>query len=122
MTLNRKELPPSKFEMIMVNAIDEALSSLGEKSKELIFFHLEQDFALKKSAIPSNLEIFADAIEEIFGAGAKFLEMLIMKRLTEKVGGFFRLEEAEMGDYLIAATDFSKKIMELFQKQQTDCQ
>ncbi|MGB9135006.1 MAG: hypothetical protein WCC63_05430, partial [Candidatus Bathyarchaeia archaeon] len=36
--------------------------------------------------ISRNVEAFAEAIEKIFGQGANYLEILIMKRLYEKTG------------------------------------
>jgi len=63
------------------------LSSLGDSAKYAIYFHLENTFNISKQGIPYKIEEFADAIEKIFGLGAKPLEILIMKRLYEKVGG-----------------------------------
>lgn len=77
------------FEEILLEAVDEALSSLGDSAKQVIYFYLEKTYKIKKQDIPHKIEEFADAIEKIFGLGAKFLEILIMKRLYEKVGGVF---------------------------------
>ena len=107
--------PTSTFDAAMLSAIDEALGSLGEKSRETIFFHLERKYDLKRNEIPSNLENFASVIETIFGPGAKFLELLIMKKFQEKIGGIFKMDEADHAEYIIAAADFSKRIVELSQ-------
>jgi adenylyl- and sulfurtransferase ThiI len=79
-------LPKSDFEEILLEAIDEGLSSLGESSKWAIYFHLEKNFKIEKQQIPQKIQDFAEALEEIFGVGANFLEILIMKRLYEKIG------------------------------------
>lgn len=75
------------FEKLMLEAVDEGLSSLGESSKQAIYFHLERSFAIKREEIPDRIGAFVQAMENIFGAGAGCLEVLIMQRLYEKVGG-----------------------------------
>lgn len=75
------------FEKLMLEAVDEGLSSLGESSRQAIYFHLERSFDIKREEIPDRVGAFAQAMENIFGAGAGCLEVLIMQRLYEKVGG-----------------------------------
>jgi hypothetical protein len=82
------------FDKLLLEAVDEGLSSLGEPSKQAIYFHLERGFNVKKQEIPYKIEAFAKAIEKIFGLGANFLESLIMKRLYEKIGGVFEWQES----------------------------
>jgi len=79
------------FDKLLLEALDEGLSSIGESSKQAIYFHLEKGFKIKKDEIPYKIEDFARAIEKIFGLGADFLEILIMRRLCEKVGGTVQL-------------------------------
>lgn len=86
-------MPKRNFEKLLLEAVDEGLSSLGVSSKEAIYFHLEKSFNVKKEEIPYNIKAFARAIEKIFGLGANFLEILIMKRLYEKIGGIFEWNE-----------------------------
>ena len=74
------------FEKLLTEAVDEALASLGESAKQAIYFHLEDKFKISKSNIPHRLEDFADGLEKIFGLGAHFIEILIMKSLFEKIG------------------------------------
>jgi len=74
------------FEKLLTEAIDEALTSLGESAKQAIYFHLENKFKIAKKDIPYRLEDFADGLEKIFGLGAHFIEILIMKSLFEKIG------------------------------------
>ncbi|MCW3980425.1 MAG: hypothetical protein NWF11_03010 [Candidatus Bathyarchaeota archaeon] len=73
------------FQKLMLQAVDEGLSSIGESPKKAIYFHLDKTFKIKKHDIPRNIEAFAEAIERIFGMGADFLEILIMKRLHDKI-------------------------------------
>ena len=82
------------FEKLLLEAVDEGLSSLGEPSKQAIYFHLEKRFNIKKKEIPYKVETFVKAIEKIFGLGANFLEILVMRRLYEKIGGIFEWHES----------------------------
>jgi hypothetical protein len=73
------------FEKILIEAVDEGLSSLGESSKKAVYFHLDKNFNIKKQEIPEKIEAFAGAVENIFGFGANFLEIAIMRQLHAKV-------------------------------------
>jgi len=81
-----------KFEDVLQDSIDEAFSSLGEAVKTSIYFHLEHKFLITRQDIPRRIEDFSDALERIFGLGAKHLELLIMKNLYEKVNCSYRWE------------------------------
>jgi len=78
-----------KFDTILLEAVDEAFSSLGEVAKASIYFHLEFKFIIPKQDIPYRLDDFSDALEQIFGVAAKHLEILIMKKLHEKISCFY---------------------------------
>jgi hypothetical protein len=77
------------FKELLLEAVDTALSSLGNSSKQAIYFYLEKNFTVKKQDIPNKIEEFITAIEEMFGHGAKILEIEIMKHLYVKVGSDF---------------------------------
>ena len=99
--LSRKD-----FDKLLLEAVDEGLSSVGESSKQAIYFHLEKSFSIKREEIPCKIEVFEHSIERIFGLGADFLEVLIMKRIHEKVGGRFRWRRAQdftFAEYVAAA-------------------
>ena len=107
----------SRFDKLLLEAVDEGLSSLGESSKQAIYFHLAKSFNVKRNAIPLEIVAFAEAIEKIFGLGANFLEVLIMKRLHEKIGVVFDWNESKkfvFAEYVMAA----KKSFEERQKQE----
>ena len=94
------------FNYLLMEAIDEALSSLGESVKQSIYFHIEKKF-VARNEIPENMEDFQGGLEKIFGAGAHFIEILIMKNLHAKIGITFTIEAAdkqlEFTDYVNAA-------------------
>jgi hypothetical protein len=77
---------PENFNGLLLEAIDAALSSLGESSKIAIYFLLEEKFNIQKQEIPFKLEDFTRALERIFKDGAQCLEMLFLKNLNVKLG------------------------------------
>lgn len=83
------------FEKLMLEAVDEGLSALGESSRQAIYFHLDKSFDIKREQIPDRLNAFAQAIENIFGAGAGCLEVLIMRKIHEKIGGVVEWDESK---------------------------
>jgi len=106
-------LSKRSFEKLLLEAVDDGLSSLGDSAKHAIYFHLEKTFNINRRDIPSKIEQFADAIEKIFGFGAKPIEVLIMRRLYEKVGGvveYPKHKELVFAEYVAAARQsFLKK-------------
>lgn len=91
-------MPQMNLRKILLEAVEEGLSCLGDSPKQAIFFHLETSFEISKDNIPTNLTEFSKALEKIFGPGAVYLEKLIAKRLYEKLG--LEFEEAENWDFL----------------------
>jgi len=95
------------FKKLLLEAIDETLSSLGDSSKRAIYFYLERNFSIEKQDIPNKIEEFTNAIENIFGNGAKILEIQIMKRLYKNVGRNFKYSP-EKSDLFFA--DYTKVV------------
>jgi hypothetical protein len=110
----------------LLEAVDEGLSSLGESSKQAICFHLAKSFNVKRNAIPLEIEEFAEAIEKIFGLGANFLEVLIMKRLHEKTGVVFDWNESKkfvFAEYVMAAKrNFEERQKERIAMELVECE
>jgi len=79
-----------EFEDVFQDSVDEAFSILGESVKKSIYFHLERTFLITREEIPCRIEDFSNAIERIFGAGAKHLELLIMEKLYIKANCSFK--------------------------------
>ena len=94
------------FEELLLAVIDDALSTLGDSARKSIYFHLESRFRIPRSDIPQRLQVFEDGLVKIFGPGAQFLEILIMKKLHEKVGKSLRWDESKelvFTEYVAAA-------------------
>ena len=91
-------MPQINLRKILLEAVEEGLSSLGDSPKQAIFFHLETSFEISKDNIPTNLTEFSKALEKIFGPGALYLEKLIAKRLYAKLG--LKFEDVENWNFL----------------------
>ena len=89
-TSKNQEAENKKFDEVLLEAIDEGFSLLGDSSKQAVYFHLEKSFNMHRLDIPSRIEEFVDAIEKLFGSGAKILEIHIMKCLFKKVNYNFK--------------------------------
>ena len=96
-----------EFDKLLQSAIDEALVSLGESVRQAIYFHIESKFNVPRDNVPENLEEFQLGLEKIFGAGARFIEILIMKNLHSKIGRRLEIDslELEFTDYVNAAEE-----------------
>ncbi len=109
--LHRKKhkLLESSFETAMIEAVDESFSPFGHSCKQAIYFHLENTFKIKKQEIPCKIEEFADAIEQIFGAGAKLIEIRIIEALHKRIQGFVHFpknEELAFREYVTSMRAF----------------
>ena len=87
------------FDKLLLTAIDEAFSSLGESAKQSIYFHIETS-NVKRNKIPENLPKFQARLEKIFGVGARFIEILIMKNLYAKIGQPLMMEKSEKLEFI----------------------
>jgi len=98
-----------------LKAVDEIFSSFGHSGKQAIYFQLENTFKIKKHEIPLKIEDFANAIEQIFGIGAKFIELKIIETLHEKTQHFKYFPKEE--DLMF--TEYVTSLRRFFQT--TDC-
>ena len=87
-TLKKRGLSKNNFEKLLIEVVDEGLSSLGDSGKEAFYFCLRSCFSIEKHRIPYNIEAFAKALEEIFGVGAKLIEIKIIEALHQRVNQF----------------------------------
>jgi ATP-dependent exoDNAse (exonuclease V) alpha subunit len=73
-----------EFKQVLLDAIGETFSSLGESPKQSIIFHLENTFNLKTCRYCEDIAGFDRALKDVFGPGAIMIETLIISKLTEK--------------------------------------
>jgi hypothetical protein len=88
--LSRKKQKPTedKFNVAIIEAVEESFSSFSNLVKKAAYLHLENTFKIKKQEIPSKIEDFSDAIEQMFGVGAKLIEIRIIEALHKRIRGF----------------------------------
>jgi hypothetical protein len=102
-------LPQDHFAKVLLAAIDEGLSSLGDSPRQAILYHLEASFQLKKNDIPKNLTGFKQALERIFGAGAPYIEKIIAQSFYAKLGLDF--QEVQDTDLVLSVSDAKRRIV-----------
>ena len=104
----------ASFDNLLTEAVDSALLCLGDSARQAIYFHLGETSKITKHEIPNQPDKFKRGLEEIFGeSGATYLEILIMKKLYEKIGEPLKWNESKelaFVDYVSAAKQsYSKK-------------
>ena len=75
----------ANYNRLLLEAVDETLSCLGESSKTATYHHLQAVFNIRKEEIPNMIDDFSRALENLFGLGAKMLEIAFMKSLYAKL-------------------------------------
>ena len=97
----------SNFGKLLVQAVDEELRTFGESARDAVYACLEDTFRIRKDDIPRKVDEFSDALGEIFGDGARLLEIQIMKNLYRKMGEiaeyFLTKEDITFTEYVYAA-------------------
>jgi len=88
-----KNTREEQFDELLVEAIDEAITSLGEPVKNTIYQHLEDDFNMSINNIPDRIVEFSGIMHKIFGLGASRLEVKFMKNLDSRIQTNIKLPE-----------------------------
>jgi len=102
-------LPHDHFTKVLLAAIEEGLSSLGDSPRKAIYYHLEASFQLKKDDIPLNITDFKIALERIFGPGAPYIEKIITQSLYEKLGLCY--DDMQDKDLVVLVDDARRRIL-----------
>lgn len=74
------------FQDIFLEAVDEGLSIIGEIAKNAVYTYLKRTFKMNKQEIPNRIDEYVTAIENMFGTGAKIIQIQTMRNLHKKVG------------------------------------
>jgi len=82
--LTQSEVPEIIFENAVAEAIDDVFSVLGIENKQAIYRQLKNNCGINENEIAYKIEDFARAIDQIFGSGAKLIEIKIMELLHAK--------------------------------------
>jgi len=89
----------SKFNTVLVQAVQEGLDSIGPSISDAVLFHLQRTDAISSNPPLVDPEAFDDGLNKIFGYGAKIIEKRILEVLYEKleaprkIQGDFRFPE-----------------------------
>lgn len=75
-----------RTKQLLTQAVDQALLTLGESAREAVYFHLQKIVSLTKDDVSDNLDAFERGLEKIFGAGAKMIEIAVIKSLCQQLG------------------------------------
>ncbi|MEM3385212.1 MAG: hypothetical protein QXE78_06770 [Nitrososphaeria archaeon] len=73
-----------RVERMILEAIDESLSILGDKGKEAVYYFLEREYCVNKEDIPKNLKTFLECLRLVFGVGANIIEKYILNNLRKR--------------------------------------
>jgi len=85
----------SQSDSKIIEAVDESLASFGESARQVVYFQLKNSYHMTKQDIPNKIEEFAEALEAMFGVGARLIEMKIIEALHAKAEGFTLFPSAE---------------------------
>ena len=74
-----------RFNQLIIEAIDEVLGYFGEPVRNQLYIRLEDEYSIRKSDIPSEIEEFMKFLYRIFNVNARLIEIKFMKKLYAKV-------------------------------------
>src|SRR4030067_2596311 len=92
---SKKESLKNRLDNTIMEAVDESLASFGEAVRKAVYFQMQNNYNISKQEIPTRIEEFAAAIEEIFGIGALLIELKIIETLYIKAEGFLYIPKEE---------------------------
>ena len=74
------------FDQAFSAAVDEAFSSLGDSSKQAVYWYVTRKPGLQKEEFAANIEAFAAALEAFFRSGSSVIETMILQSLSSRTG------------------------------------
>jgi hypothetical protein len=108
--LRKKQKPTEdKFNLAIIEAVEKSFSSFNKLDKEATYLHLEKAFKIKKQEIPSKIGEFSNAIEQMFGIGAKLVEIKIIETLHNRIRGFMffpKKGDVDFKEYVVSLRAF----------------
>ncbi len=89
------------FDLLLLKAIDESLSVMGEEPKKALYQYLLSMHSLKTEDIPARIGQFTLSMRRALGAASRVIEKLILKRLYEKIGTSYQeVQRFDFADYV----------------------
>ena len=74
-----------EFDRALQEAINEALTVVGDSCKKILLFHVQKNYQLQPSDISSRPEVFAFALKQVLGSGGDLIGSLVVKLLCKKL-------------------------------------
>ncbi len=97
----REMRDPKRFDQIVLEAVDEALSTFGESCKQAIYHYAETRHQTKREEICNKTEAFDNALKDLFGTGAELISQSTAKSIYERLGLSFKEQSGwRLVDYL----------------------
>jgi hypothetical protein len=91
----------TSFDTLLLKAIDESLSVMGEEPKRALYQYLLSIHSLKTEDIPAKVEQFGQGMRRALGTASRVIEKLILKRLYEKIGTSYQeVQGFDFADYV----------------------
>jgi len=85
----------------LLGAADQGLMVFGESVRHTIYHYIERKYNVGREGILDRPEIFHEALDGLFGAGAKVIERLIGKSLCDRLSlDFQAFENWTLVDYV----------------------
>ncbi len=73
---------------IIIEAFDESFALFINSKKFNIFIYLEEKYGITKQNIPENINKIVNILEQLFGSGAKLIEIKIIELIHKKICDF----------------------------------
>ncbi len=89
--LRTRSIDRSDFETddtlnVLTVAVERGLSVLGESIAQVIFYHMDKKYSLKRHEILKKPDRFVEALQDMFGSGAATIEKLIIESICSSIG------------------------------------
>jgi len=81
---------PQVFNQLLLEAIDDSLSVLGEEPKGALYQYLATMHSLAREDIPEKLDEFSGGLKKALGGASSVIQRIILRKLFQKLGSNFR--------------------------------
>jgi len=89
------------FSQLLLEAIDDSLSILGDEPKMALYQYLATMHSLQREQIPDRLEEFSAGLKRALGGASSVIQRIILRKLFQKLGSTFReSQDSEFPDYI----------------------
>lgn len=73
----------TSLDLPLIESIDAVLSALGTSTRGSIQLYLRKKYSISMEEIPQRIDEFLQALQALFGYGARVIEKLVIARLVE---------------------------------------